>query len=136
MQLYFSFWAGRRSSSTSSDSLLWGSKVRCQCRSYGSKLPSTYLFLPLEVILQQLQTKISVWISVIDFTGLAGRRFLQVGIWLCFSTVSLIISRTVYFFLQGSPLQFKVCAVFQLSVDCGTSYIILYSSFSDARLKP
>jgi len=26
--------------------------------------------------------------------------------------------KTVYFFLQGSPLQFKVCAVFQLSVDC------------------
>ncbi|KAJ3745486.1 hypothetical protein DFH05DRAFT_1396613 [Lentinula detonsa] len=25
--------------------------------------------------------------------------------------------KTVYFFLQGSPLQFRVCAVFQLSVD-------------------
>ncbi|KAK7454480.1 hypothetical protein VKT23_011236 [Stygiomarasmius scandens] len=25
--------------------------------------------------------------------------------------------KTVYFFLQGSPLQFKVCAVFQLSID-------------------
>ncbi|KIM68077.1 hypothetical protein SCLCIDRAFT_1209461 [Scleroderma citrinum Foug A] len=25
--------------------------------------------------------------------------------------------KTVYFFLQGSPLQFKVCALFQLSVD-------------------
>ncbi|KAG8951820.1 hypothetical protein FRC04_005512 [Tulasnella sp. 424] len=25
--------------------------------------------------------------------------------------------KTVYFFLQGSPLQFQVCAVFQLSVD-------------------
>ncbi|EGN91993.1 hypothetical protein SERLA73DRAFT_147922 [Serpula lacrymans var. lacrymans S7.3] len=25
--------------------------------------------------------------------------------------------KTVYFFLQGSPLQFKVCAIFQLSVD-------------------
>ncbi|PIL25050.1 hypothetical protein GSI_12939 [Ganoderma sinense ZZ0214-1] len=26
--------------------------------------------------------------------------------------------KTVYFFLQDSPLQFKVCAIFQLSVDC------------------
>ncbi|GLB43442.1 putative PQ loop repeat [Lyophyllum shimeji] len=26
--------------------------------------------------------------------------------------------KTVYFFTQGSPLQFKVCAIFQLSVDC------------------
>ncbi len=25
----------------------------------------------------------------------------------------------VYFFVQGSPLQFKICAVFQLSVDIG-----------------
>ena len=25
----------------------------------------------------------------------------------------------VYFFLQGSPLQFKVCAIFQLSIDFG-----------------
>ncbi|THH15616.1 hypothetical protein EW146_g4888 [Bondarzewia mesenterica] len=25
--------------------------------------------------------------------------------------------KTVYFFLQGSPLQFKVCAIFQLSID-------------------
>ncbi|KAF8661288.1 hypothetical protein AX16_001387 [Volvariella volvacea WC 439] len=27
--------------------------------------------------------------------------------------------KTIYFFLQGSPLQFKVCAIFQLSVDVG-----------------
>ncbi|KNZ71635.1 PQ-loop repeat-containing protein 1 [Termitomyces sp. J132] len=26
--------------------------------------------------------------------------------------------KTAYFFLQNSPLQFKVCAIFQLSVDC------------------
>ncbi|KAF5336087.1 hypothetical protein D9611_006234 [Ephemerocybe angulata] len=26
--------------------------------------------------------------------------------------------KTVYFFLQHSPLQFKVCAIFQLSIDC------------------
>ncbi|KAH8116429.1 hypothetical protein DFH11DRAFT_1580555 [Phellopilus nigrolimitatus] len=26
--------------------------------------------------------------------------------------------KTVYFFLQGSRLQFKVCAIFQLSIDC------------------
>ncbi|KAF8343436.1 hypothetical protein F5887DRAFT_972892 [Amanita rubescens] len=26
--------------------------------------------------------------------------------------------KTLYFFLQRSPLQFKVCAIFQLSVDC------------------
>ncbi|KAJ8482450.1 hypothetical protein ONZ51_g5351 [Trametes cubensis] len=26
--------------------------------------------------------------------------------------------KTVYFFLQSSPLQFKVCAIFQLSIDC------------------
>jgi len=25
--------------------------------------------------------------------------------------------KTVYFFAQGSPLQFKICAIFQLSVD-------------------
>jgi len=36
---------------------------------------------------------------------------------LCLLRVRL---RTVYFFLQGSPLQFKVCAIFQLSIDCGT----------------
>ena len=28
--------------------------------------------------------------------------------------------RTVYFFLKHSPLQFKVCGIFQLSIDCGT----------------
>lgn len=27
--------------------------------------------------------------------------------------------RTVYFFLKASPLQFKVCAIFQLSIDFG-----------------
>lgn len=27
--------------------------------------------------------------------------------------------RTVYFFLQQSPLQFKICAIFQLFVDLG-----------------
>ncbi len=27
--------------------------------------------------------------------------------------------RVVYFFLQQSPIQFKVCAIFQLSIDCG-----------------
>ncbi|KAF8074763.1 hypothetical protein FPV67DRAFT_1474920 [Lyophyllum atratum] len=26
--------------------------------------------------------------------------------------------KTIYFFAQGSPLQFKVCAIFQLSIDC------------------
>ncbi|CDO73251.1 hypothetical protein BN946_scf185008.g13 [Trametes cinnabarina] len=26
--------------------------------------------------------------------------------------------KTVYFFVQNSPLQFKVCAIFQLSIDC------------------
>ncbi|KAL5536924.1 hypothetical protein ACEPAF_747 [Sanghuangporus sanghuang] len=26
--------------------------------------------------------------------------------------------KTVYFFAQGSPLQFKVCGIFQLSIDC------------------
>ncbi|KAL1696548.1 hypothetical protein GGG16DRAFT_84960 [Schizophyllum commune] len=26
--------------------------------------------------------------------------------------------KAVYFFVQGSPLQFKVCAIFQLSIDC------------------
>ncbi|KAG9123523.1 hypothetical protein FRC07_014834, partial [Ceratobasidium sp. 392] len=25
--------------------------------------------------------------------------------------------KTIYFFLQNSPLQFKVCAIFQLSID-------------------
>lgn len=25
--------------------------------------------------------------------------------------------KTIYFFMQGSPLQFKVCAIFQLSID-------------------
>jgi len=32
-----------------------------------------------------------------------------------------LYSRTVYFFLQHSPLQFKVCAIFQLSIDLGMS---------------
>ena len=40
----------------------------------------------------------------------------------------LAVSRTLYFFLQRSPLQFKVCAIFQLSVDCGTSYTLHYVS--------
>ncbi|KAL1747918.1 hypothetical protein HDZ31DRAFT_80073 [Schizophyllum fasciatum] len=26
--------------------------------------------------------------------------------------------KAIYFFVQGSPLQFKVCAIFQLSIDC------------------
>jgi hypothetical protein len=30
-----------------------------------------------------------------------------------------LTNRAVYFFLQSSPLQFKVCAIFQLSVDFG-----------------
>lgn len=42
---------------------------------------------------------------------------------------NLAVSRTIYFFLQRSPLQFKVCAIFQLSVDCGTSYALQYASF-------
>ena len=29
------------------------------------------------------------------------------------------VYRTAYFFIQESPLQFKVCGVFQLSIDCG-----------------
>jgi hypothetical protein len=28
----------------------------------------------------------------------------------------------VYFFWQGSPIQFKACAVFQLSIDFGASH--------------
>ncbi|SRR6266550_6970833 len=39
------------------------------------------------------------------------------------------ISRALYFFLQRSPLQFKVCAIIQLSVDCGTSYALHDASF-------
>ncbi|ETW78938.1 hypothetical protein HETIRDRAFT_445771 [Heterobasidion irregulare TC 32-1] len=31
--------------------------------------------------------------------------------------------RMVYFFLQGSPLQFKVCAIFQLSIDFSESAV-------------
>lgn len=31
----------------------------------------------------------------------------------------IIFLRTVYFFAQGSPLQFKICAIFQVSVDIG-----------------
>lgn len=29
------------------------------------------------------------------------------------------LNRTAYFFLHDNPLQFKVCAIFQLSIDCG-----------------
>jgi hypothetical protein len=34
-------------------------------------------------------------------------------------TNSNLFCRTVYFFAQGSPLQFKICAIFQLSIDIG-----------------
>ncbi|KAI5123545.1 hypothetical protein M0805_006704 [Coniferiporia weirii] len=34
--------------------------------------------------------------------------------------------KTVYFFLQGSPIQFKVCAIFQLSIDCAIVFQRLY----------
>lgn len=47
--------------------------------------------------------------------------------------------RTVYFFLQQSPLQFKVCAIFQLSIDVGESESLhpsLYFSLIDLPLKP
>lgn len=37
----------------------------------------------------------------------------------CTTTQSKSSCRVVYFFLQQSPLQFKVCAIFQLSIDCG-----------------
>jgi hypothetical protein len=37
------------------------------------------------------------------------------------SHTHLYINRCLYFFLQGSPLQFKACSVFQLSVDCSMS---------------
>ncbi|KAF9048268.1 hypothetical protein BDZ89DRAFT_757224 [Hymenopellis radicata] len=30
--------------------------------------------------------------------------------------------KTVYFFLQESPLQFKICSIFQLSIDFGESF--------------
>jgi hypothetical protein len=33
--------------------------------------------------------------------------------------------RTAYFFWQGSPIQFKACAVFQLSIDFGAYITIL-----------
>lgn len=38
---------------------------------------------------------------------------------LCQSILLIKFVRTVYFFLQNSPLQFKVCAIFQLSIDFG-----------------
>ncbi|TFK26166.1 hypothetical protein FA15DRAFT_616164 [Coprinopsis marcescibilis] len=37
--------------------------------------------------------------------------------------------KTIYFFVQGSPLQFKVCAIFQLSIDCAiVAQRILYGN--------
>lgn len=38
------------------------------------------------------------------------------------------LNRTVYFFLQSSPLQFKVCSIFQLSIDFGQSLIFRTSA--------
>ncbi|KAI0080181.1 hypothetical protein K474DRAFT_1658175 [Panus rudis PR-1116 ss-1] len=34
--------------------------------------------------------------------------------------------KTVYFFLQNSPLPFKVCAIFQLSIDCAIAVQRIY----------
>ena len=31
----------------------------------------------------------------------------------------MLLPRTVYFFINNSPLPFRVCGIFQLSVDCG-----------------
>ncbi|KAI0924038.1 hypothetical protein AcV5_009401 [Taiwanofungus camphoratus] len=34
--------------------------------------------------------------------------------------------KSVYFFIQGSPLQFKICSIFQLSIDCAIVFQRLY----------
>lgn len=40
--------------------------------------------------------------------------------------------RVAYFFVLGSPLQFKVCAVFQLSIDLGEcNFSWLFSALAD-----
>ena len=36
----------------------------------------------------------------------------------------LCLFRTIYFFLKQSPLQFKVCGIFQLSIDCGALVLL------------
>lgn len=33
--------------------------------------------------------------------------------------LTAIRRRAVYFFVKHNPLQFRVCAIFQLSIDCG-----------------
>lgn len=39
--------------------------------------------------------------------------------------VNALTCRTVYFFMQKSPLQFKVCAIFQLSIDFSAPFWIV-----------
>lgn len=42
----------------------------------------------------------------------------------------LNLDRTAYFFWQGSPIQFKACAVFQLSIDFGMCSLTRQEKYS------
>lgn len=45
----------------------------------------------------------------------------------------IFVRRAVYFFLQGSPLQFKVCAIFQLSIDLGAYRYLLVGAIINMK---
>jgi hypothetical protein len=74
---------------------------------------------------QQLQTALALWLPSHDIIGMGWRRCFQVSLPMLSLTSKLgtchspRFSRTVYFFLKESPLQFKVCSIFQLSIDLG-----------------
>ena len=79
-------------------------------------------------------------ISANDRYMVSGRLLWSVGSVVTHSSTSLSyyiescvwsFARTGYFFWQGAPLQFKVCAIFQLSVDVGVSIHPFSPSFSE-----
>lgn len=85
-------------------------------------------FNKLTIIWKQLQTKIPVWFPCFYTTGMVCRWCLQVCYYFLSQTlVNHWLHRTVYFFIQRSPLQFKVCAIFQLSIDCGMALFLQVS---------
>ncbi|PBK72261.1 uncharacterized protein ARMOST_07048 [Armillaria ostoyae] len=78
-------------------------------------------FILLEAILFLILGRSDVFVSLLGFVALGLESTLPIPQLIsdhCMASfASYPIIRAVYFFLQESPLQFKVCAIFQLSID-------------------
>ncbi|TFK91733.1 hypothetical protein K466DRAFT_297006 [Polyporus arcularius HHB13444] len=79
-----------------------------QWATYTQYLEFLAAFILCQAILFLILGRSDLFISILGFIALGMESTLPIP--------QLI--RTVYFFLQESPLQFKVCSIFQLSIDC------------------